>query len=70
MRHDYDEVQLNFFVDENERQKEKRIDIVFDEIRRKFGFGKIKKCCMELNKELTNFNPKEEHIIHPEGWFK
>lgn len=70
LRHDYDEVQLNFFVDENERQKEKRIDIVFDEIRRKFGFGKIKKCCMELNKELTNFNPKEEHIIHPEGWFK
>lgn len=70
LSHDYNEVQLNFFVDENERQKEKRIDIVFDEIRRKFGFGKIKKCCMELNKELTNFNPKEEHIIHPEGWIK
>lgn len=67
---DSSHVQLSLFVDENQRQKEKKIDRAIDEIRNKFGFEKIKRCCMEIHRELTNFNPKEDHVIHPEGWFK
>ena len=40
-----------------------------DQIRSKFGFDKIKKCTLLVDKELTDFNPKGDHIIHPESWF-
>lgn len=67
---DTSQVQLNLFVDEDQRQSEKRVDIAIEQVREKFGFDKVKRCCMEFHKRLTQFNPKEEHIIHPEGWFK
>lgn len=63
------EVQLNLFIDENQRQKIKKLDISMDQIRSKFGFDKIKKCTLLVDKELTDFNPKGDHIIHPESWF-
>lgn len=70
LEEDIPQVQLSLFTDENQRQKEKKLDLAIDEIRKRFGFEKIKRCCLNIHQELTSFNPKEEHIIHPEGWFK
>lgn len=63
------ETQLNFFVDEEERFNAKKVDIAMDTIRKRFGFNSIKKCGLLLDKELTDFNPKGDNIIHPESWF-
>lgn len=61
--------QMNFFVSEQERAKQKRLEETMDEIRTKFGFSKAKRCAMLLDKELTNFNPKEDHIVYPQSFF-
>lgn len=66
---DNKEVQLNLFVDEAERQKEKNLEITIDGIRNRFGFEKIKRCILEKDTDLTGFNPKDDNIIHPESWF-
>ncbi|WP_028042168.1 DNA polymerase IV [Candidatus Stoquefichus massiliensis] len=70
LEEDIPQVQLSLFTDESQRQKEKKLDLVIDEIRKRFGYEKIKRCCLNIHQELTSFNPKEEHIIHPESWFK
>lgn len=62
-------VQLNMFVDEDQRREEKAIEIAMDQIRNRFGFEKIKRCSLKLDEELTDFNPKGENVIFPESWF-
>ncbi|MEG1252638.1 MAG: DNA polymerase IV [Erysipelotrichaceae bacterium] len=62
---DGDITQLNLFVDEFKRNEEKQMDKTMDEIRNKYGFNSIKRCVVLLDEELTDFDPKGEHIIHP-----
>ena len=64
----YNIVQLNLLHDEEKRQNDKRLDETIDEIRERFGFNKIKRLSLLLDEELTNFNPKSDHTIHPEGY--
>lgn len=61
--------QINMFVDEEERHKQKCLEEAMEDIRSKFGFTKIRRCAMLLDKTLTGFNPKEDHIIYPESFF-
>lgn len=67
---DTNEVQLTLFHDEEKRQKAKQVDVVMDSIRNKYGYNKIQRCAALLDPQLTSFNPKKDHIIHPEGYFK
>lgn len=62
-------VQMNLFVSEDERRKQKKLEETMDMIRDRFGFEKAKRCAMLLDTHLTDFNPKEDHIIHPIGFF-
>ncbi|MBO6046468.1 MAG: DNA polymerase IV [Erysipelotrichaceae bacterium] len=61
--------QLSFFVSDEERQKEKHLDEVIDQIREKYGHDKIKRLVTMQDQELTGFDPLEDHIIHPVGYF-
>ena len=56
--------QLSFFTD-NAKIKQRMLDETVDAIRNRYGFTKIKRCSMLLDDELTNFNPKADHIIFP-----
>lgn len=62
-------VQLSFLVDQNQRQKQKKLDEVVELIREKYGYDKARRCCMKIDTELTDFNPKKDHVIHPVGFF-
>ena len=62
--------QLSFLIDEKQREKEKKLDIVMDAIREKYGFDKIKRMSLMANQELTSFDPLRDNIIHPVGYFK
>ena len=66
---DNKEVQLNLFIDEEERQKEKNLELTIDKIRSRYGFKMVKRCILEKDINLTNFNPKDDNVIHPESWF-
>lgn len=62
--------QMNLFISEEERWKQKKLEETMDIIRERFGFEKAKRCAMLLDTQLTDFNPKEDHIIHPIGFLK
>lgn len=51
------------------RRKERKLECTIDKIRERFGFSSIQSLSCLNDRELSNFNPREDHIIHPEGWF-
>lgn len=61
--------QLNLFEDETCRQKQLILDQTMDQIRTKYGFQSIQRCCLLLDQQLTEFNPKGDHTVHPVGYF-
>ncbi len=64
-----DYYQFDLFTDESEMIKRENIELCIDEIRNKFGFDKIQRLSLSTNKELTDFNPKKDHVIFPASWF-
>lgn len=61
--------QLNLFVSEEERKKQRMLEETMDQIRNKFGYQKARRCSMALDQELTGFDPKNEHVIYPVSFF-
>lgn len=61
--------QLSLFVDEEKRLALKRLDIMVDNIRAKFGFDAIKRASVIQDRVLTSFDPKGDHTIHPVSYF-
>lgn len=64
-----DYYQFDLFTDEIEIKKRENIEVCIDDIRRKFGFDKIQRLSLNVNKDLTDFNPKKDHVIFPASWF-
>ena len=63
-------VQLDLFVDEQRREKEHKLDIAVDVIRRRFGFDSIQRGLMYQDRLLSRINAKEDHTVHPHGYFE
>lgn len=61
--------QLNLFIGEEERKKQRMLEETIDQIRSKFGYQKARRCSMALDKDLTGFDPKNEHVIYPVSFF-
>lgn len=62
--------QLNIFEDEKKREKLENLELMMDDVRRRFGHYAINRAVTITDKTLANINPKEDHIIHPVGYFK
>jgi len=62
--------QLSLFVDENQKEKQLKLENTIDEIRGRYGFDSIKRTSMLLDVALSSFDPKGEHIIFPESYLK
>ena len=63
-------VQLSLFIDENRREKEHQMDLTVDTIRRRFGFSSIRRGLMYQDLLLSSVNAKEDHTVHPHGYFE
>ena len=63
-------VQLDLFLDERRREKEHKLDIAVDVIRRRFGFDSIQRGLMYQDRLLSRINAKEDHKVHPHGYFE
>ena len=64
-----EKVQLSLFEDEIHLQKQYHLEKTIDQIRLRYGFKSIKRCSMLLDKELSDFDPKNDHISFPVGYF-
>lgn len=63
-------VQTTFFYDETLYQKKLKLAKATIEIKKKFGSGSLQKAIGLKDKRISRENPKENHVIHPEGYFK
>lgn len=61
--------QEDLFTDYAMREKQMALDIAVDDIRRRFGFQSIQRGLMYSDKLLSSVNAKEDHIVHPKGFF-
>lgn len=64
-----DEYQLSLFVDEKQRKRQLILEETMQDIRDRYGFSSIKRATVLLDKTLSDFNPKDDHIIFPESYF-
>ena len=63
-------VQRDLFTDEEAREKHRRLDRAVDEIRVRFGAGSIRRCLQDLDPTLRDIHSREEHLVHPRGYFE
>lgn len=61
--------QLDLFGNQQLRDKKMKADIAVDDIRRRFGFYSIQRGLMYRDRILSAVNAKEDHTIHPHGYF-
>lgn len=61
--------QTSIFVDEKSVIRQEHLDSALDKIKIRFGNFSINPCKLMFDKNLSGFNPKEEHTVHPVGYF-
>ncbi|MCX7614395.1 MAG: DNA polymerase IV [Clostridiales bacterium] len=62
-------VQLSLLMNEEKRKKMEQLEASMDHIRRRFGNLSINRGLMLIDHRLGTINPKDDHIIHPVGYF-
>lgn len=60
--------QPDLFSDPRRREKERRAEAVIEEIRGRYGYHSCGMASVQLDSDLTDFDPKGTHTIHPVGF--
>lgn len=61
--------QLSLFPEEFKLQKLERLDKAVDTLRERYGYFSVQRGIMLTDRELSNLDPKRDHIIYPIGFF-
>jgi len=61
-------LQLDLF--DNSNLNAEALAQTIDCLRERFGHYSVQRCSMLLDRDLTGFSPKEDHVIHPVSYFK
>lgn len=61
--------QIDLFEDPFIREKYMKVDAAVDDIRKRFGYYSIQRGIMYQDKLLSCLNAKDEHTVHPHGYF-
>ena len=62
-------VQLSLYTDDARRQKLERLDLAVDEIRHRYGYMSLQRALIYTDPLLSRINPKDDHTVHPVGFF-
>ena len=62
--------QLSLFPEEFKLQKLEGLDKAVDTLRERYGYFSVQRGIMLMDRELSNLDPKRDHVIHPVGFFK
>ena len=63
-------VQCSIFEDSERQEKRERLERSVDDLRRRFGHYCVGRAVCVSDPTLRNIIPKDEHVIHPVGYFK
>lgn len=61
--------QLDLFSSVEQREKQMKMDTAVDTIRKRFGFYSVQRGLMHFDTALSAINAKEDHTVHPHGYF-
>ena len=61
--------QLSLFADAVKRDKWERIDEAVDTLREQYGYMSVRRAITLLDPLLGTINPRDDHIVHPVGFF-
>lgn len=62
-------LQLSMFQDDKKRDKWERIDATVDKLRERYGYMSVQRALMITDPLLGKINPKDDHTVHPVGYF-
>lgn len=62
--------QLSLLPDISAIQKQETIERAIDNIRSRFGHFSVQRGILLTDRQLSSLNPREDHVIHPESFFK
>ena len=68
-RHKFEPQQLNLLKNEEKRTRQRSLDSSVDTLKKRFGSYCVRPAVLLCDKALSGFSPKEDHIIHPQGYF-
>ena len=60
--------QFDFSGSVENREKQEKIEQTIDSLKRRFGNYCIQRACQLERRDLSGFNPHDDHIIHPIGY--
>ena len=63
-------MQLSFLPEDAARQKRQILEHTIDDIRSRYGHFAIQRAIMLYDRALGRINPEDEHVVHPEPYFK
>lgn len=62
-------VQFDLFGEVKKNERAEKLEKTVDILKGRFGGDCIKRASTMSDMKLTDFDPYEEHRVHPEGWF-
>lgn len=68
LEHSYQQLDLFDYTLKNEQAM--ALEKTIEYIRERYGFQAIQRCLMLKDPHLSGFNPKQDHVIFPEAYFK
>lgn len=51
-------------------QKQEELESAVDALRNRFGHFSVQRGLLLTDLQLSSLNPKDDHVIHPESFFK
>ena len=66
--HDDQPHQMSLLRDEKRLIQNEQLDKTLDRLKKRFGNYAVRPAVLLDDKELSDFNPKEDHTIHPVGY--
>jgi DNA polymerase IV len=61
--------QTDLFSDEKSREKREHLDCTVDWLKNRFGSYCVQPAVLLADRQLSGFDPKRDHTIHPVGYF-
>ena len=62
-------IQLGFFSNQEKREKLERLDKAVDTVRERYGYTCVQRARIYTDSGLGKINPKDDHTVHPVGFF-
>ena len=62
-------IQTSLFDNDKRRSTWERIDVTVDELRRRYGYMSVRRAITMADPLLGGINPKDDHTVHPIGYF-